>query len=170
MSPHFKKQNRYTNGFSLMEMLIYISFVTVLTIAVINALIYMSSSYKNVQSARAITASAGTFLNRLSYEVKNANNLSGTFGISTSSLILTKGATTTIITLDTNTHRVSISVNNSLDYLTSADTRVTNLTFNRLQATSTSLGILVQFIITGGNGKYLKSENFQSSVLIRNVI
>jgi|GEM_PF-4885781 len=159
----FKKDS---SGLSLVETLIYIFLVVLLTISVVRSFVYMAKSYRDIRSERAIALSANTLLNRFSYEVRRANDLSGTFGTATSTLSLTQGTTTTIFSLESSSSRVVISTNGVQDYLTSSETRVSALTFLKLQATSTSKGSAIQFTISNTKGN-IRTENFESSSIIR---
>ena len=163
-----KELRKNSSGFSLVEMLIYVFLVALLTIAIVNSLVFMTKSYKDVRAAKSIALSANTLLNRFSYEVKKANDLSGSFGSSSSTLSLTEGTTTIIFSLESSSSRVLISTNGINDYLTSAETKVTALTFLKLQATSTSKGAVIQFTISNSGGNNIKTENFELSALIRN--
>ncbi len=165
---NYKKIWRNSKGISLVESLIYIFLVVLLTIAIVSALARMTKSYGDIRAERAIALSANNLLNRFSYEVRRANSLSGTFGVSTSTLTLTQGTTTTIFSLEASTSRAIISTNGVQDYLTSSDTRINNLTFLKLQATSTSKGATIQFTISNSNGN-IRIESFESSSIIRNL-
>ncbi len=159
------KKIKFVRGFDLVETLIYIALLVVLTLAIINSLTIMSKTYRDVRGEKSIITSANTFLNRFEYEVRRSNGISGTFGTTSSSLTLTMGATSTIISLD-NTNRVIISVNGVSDYLTSSEVQVTSLQFNQLIATSTSAGVLLQFSMKNNFGTP-KTENFETGALLR---
>jgi type II secretory pathway pseudopilin PulG len=166
----FKVKNNSNNssGFSLVETLIYVFLVVLLTIAVVNSLVFMTKSYRDIRSARAISLSANTLLNRFSYEVKRADDLDGVFGTASSTLTLTKSTSTTAFSLEASSSRVLITTDGIQDYLTSSEVRVTALTFLKLQATSTSKGTVIQFTISNTNGNTTRIENFESSAMIRN--
>jgi len=158
------KSQNLLRGFSLVEILIYVFLIALLTIAVVNSLVFMTKSYQDIRSAKAITLSA----NRFSYEVKKSSDLSEVFGSSSNTLSLTQGSSTVIFSLESSSSRILISTNGIQDYLTSSDTKVTTLTFLKLQATSTSKGAIIQFTISNSNGNNIKTENFESSAVIRN--
>ncbi len=164
-----KRQNsklsiRYS-GFSLVEMIIYLALLTVLLIAVINSLSYMMKNYRELKAAKSIAISANEVLSRFSYEVKKANNLSGSFGTSSGTLTLTTGTSTTVFSL--NASRIKITVNGISDYLTSTDTSVSSLYFYKLNATTTSLGAVIEFTIKSAINN--RTEFFEDTVMIRNV-
>ncbi len=138
--------------------------MTILTVAIINALVFMTKTYKDVKAKKSIGVSANTLLNRFTYEVRKASSVSGTFGISSSSINLVSGATTTIISLDSS-KRVVVSVNGISDYLTSSDVTVNSLIFYKLQSTS-SKGAIMQFSITNNNISS-KTENFETGAITR---
>lgn len=166
---NFKKRKFSEKAFSLPEMIIYIFMLTLLIGAVTTAMVNVSSSYGIVRGSKGIVSSAETLLNRFDYEVKEANNLTGTFGTSSGSLTLYNGATTTIFSLDSS-GRVLISINGSSDYLTSSEVKVTKLTFYVLQASSSSLGVTLQTTITSLVNSKAVPQNFESTVLIREAV
>ncbi len=154
-------------GFSLVEMVVYIALLALLVIAVVKSLVFMTSSYADIRVTKSIVSSAETLLNRFTYEVKRATTLSGAFGTTTGSLTLNQGATTTIFSLDSSLRAV-ISVNGTTAYLTGSEVKVTNFTFNQLQATTTSKGVTLQLTLTNSSGRTVKSENFEATSLTRN--
>ncbi len=159
-----KKQKE---GFSLIEMVAYVGLLALLVTAVVKSLVSMTSSYADLRVAKSIVSSAETLLNRFTYEVKKTTSLSGSFGTSSGSLTLNQGATTTIFSLD-NSGRAIISINGTSAFLTGSDVKVTNFTFNQLQATSTSKGVTLQLTLTNSSGRTIKSENFEATSLTRN--
>jgi type II secretory pathway pseudopilin PulG len=166
------KKNRIKKiieGFSLVEMIIYIFLLTLLMTAVVRSIVTVSSSYGSLRNTKTISSSAETLLNRFNYEVKTATNFSGTFGTSSGSLTLSQGPTTTIFSLN-GAGRAVISINGSTDYLTSTDVKVTKLAFYKLQAASSSLGVTLQATLQNSKDVKIESENFESTVLIRKSI
>ncbi len=161
------KIKNLNKGLSLVEMIIYIFLVSLLVVSILNVFVRMSKTYRDIRAAKSITLSASTVLNRFSYEVKQARDISGTFGVSSSSLSLTRGATTTIFSLGAG-NRIAISINGVTDYLTSVDNQVTNLTFLKLLATTTSKGVTIQFTITNNSGTTRHTANFETSSILRN--
>jgi len=163
-----EKKIKNSQGLSLVEAIIYIFLVALLTITIVSALARMTKSYRDIKAERAIALSANSLLNRFSYEVRKANDLSGTFGTASGTLSLVDGTSTTVFSLEASSSRVLISTNGVQDYLTSSDTEVSALTFLMLQATSTSKGATIQFTISNSNGD-IRTGNFESSSLIRNL-
>jgi type II secretory pathway pseudopilin PulG len=161
-----KKIFKNKKGFSLIETLIYIFMLTVLLVALIQTFSYMLKTSKDIKSEKSIISSASVLLNRFTYEVRRATDVSGTFGTSSGSLTLTFGTTTTIIYLDNSTKRAVISVNGAIDYLTSSDITVNSLIFNKLLATTTSKGAYMQLSMTNKFGT-AHTENFETSAIIR---
>ena len=157
-----ERPEKKSSGFSLIETLIYVFLVALLTIAIVSSLARMTKSYRDIKAERAMALSANNLLNRFSYEVRRSNGLGGTFGTATGTLSLTQGTSTTAFSLESSSGRVLISTNGIQDYLTSSDTRISALTFYKLQATSTSKGVAIQFTISNSIGN-IRTENFESS-------
>ncbi len=152
-------------GFSLIEMIIYLSLLTVLLVAVVNSLAYMMKNYRELKAAKSIAVSANEVLNRFSYEVKRANNLDGSFGTSSGSLTLTNGTSTIIFSLDS--PRIKVTQDGISDFLSSSDISVTNLQFYKLNATTTSKGSVMQFTMRSTLNN--RTESFEDTSMIRNL-
>ena len=154
-----KKNINCESGFSLVEMLIYIFLITALTVVVVNSLVFMSKNYYALSGEKNIALSASTFLNRFSYEVRQATN----FSISSSSLTLTGGDSGSMV-FATSTSRQLVLNGNSLSI---PGVGISKLLFKPLK-TSVSQGINVQATFTTGSGSTARSQNFQLTTMLRN--
>jgi Tfp pilus assembly protein PilW len=74
------KKIKFTNGFTLIEMLVYLAIFIVLVMAITSSLVYLSKSYQELAQRKNLTNSAVSALNRISFETRQAFsiNLSST--------------------------------------------------------------------------------------------
>lgn len=160
-------------GFSLVEMLFYVVVLTSTLLIVLNTVTSIVSSSRSIGIARAIDNSAISALERITREVRGADNIvvvSSVLGVDPGDLVLSG-----VDELDNpRTVRFYISqdelrfVENGQDLgsLTQSNTRVTNLVFNRF-ASSDIEGVRVTLTIESGTSTNYKTETFYSSATIR---
>lgn len=145
-------------GFSLVETLIYIFLVTILSVVVVNSIVFMSKSFYTLRNEKNIALSASTFLNRLSYETRQAS----AYSLVGSTLTLTGGESSMVFaTSSTN----QILLNGSS--LSIPDVTVEKLLFKQLK-TSNSQGLSVELVLSAGNGSNARTQNFQLTTMLRN--
>ncbi|MCX6701944.1 MAG: prepilin-type N-terminal cleavage/methylation domain-containing protein [Candidatus Zambryskibacteria bacterium] len=160
-------------GFSLVEMLLYISILTVILTVIANALYSLNRSYRVIQSAEIIESSAITSLDRMVREIRDASsvdNLQSTFNTSPGVLTLNttddSGANMTIQFFVSN--QIVRVKENGVDIgpLTDFSTRVTNLVF-RFITTAQSKALKIEMTIESGQGLNYKSKKFYSTAVLR---
>lgn len=80
-----------TRGFSLMETVVYVSLVAFISILVVQSIVLLLKTFKEVRLTRDIGSSAIVALDRISKEVRQADALGagGVFSATTSKLVLT---------------------------------------------------------------------------------
>src|SRR3989344_2630325 len=84
-------------AFSLLEMLVYVALLSLITVAMVQALIPLSRSFATLRATQDIHAAAGTSLERLVRDVRASGSIdsASTFDVSPGNLVLISGATTT---------------------------------------------------------------------------
>jgi hypothetical protein len=86
------KQLNFSKGYSVLELVIYISLFAVIAVVVIQSLIYSMKTYATARAYRTLQRNAETTLFRLTSEIRQAKNISAassSFGISSGVLALT---------------------------------------------------------------------------------
>jgi type II secretory pathway pseudopilin PulG len=146
-------------GFSMVEMLIYIFLVTILTVVVVNSLIFMSKSFSGLNNEKMVAQSGNNFLNRFSYEVRQATGLS----VINNSLTLTGGAVGPIVFATSTAGQLTL--NNEV--ISFAGVTATKLQFKQLK-NNVSQGVAVEITLVSGSGSSTRSQNFQLTTMLRN--
>ncbi|MEI6346020.1 MAG: prepilin-type N-terminal cleavage/methylation domain-containing protein [bacterium] len=170
--PQFRQT---TQGFSLVEMIIYLALLSSVTVFLVNGISALTKSYADIRLAKAVSASASGALQRIVYEVRQASSINiggSTFGSNPGVLSLVStsasGATTT----------VAFSVNNGIlrvsrggvdeGPLTLSGASVTNFTLVLLQ-NSISNAIRITLTVQSSFGVKTRTETFYTTAVTRNM-
>ncbi len=160
-------------GTTLIEILIYLFIMVMLLVVVIDALVSFSRSFTLLQSGRNVENSAIASFERMTREIRDAENIDvaqSTLGTSSGQLFLnttdSSGNAKTIQFFLTG-QVVHIKENGSdLGALTRASSRVTSLMFQRISTTN-SEAVKISMTVESGTGPSYKSASFYDSVVLR---
>lgn len=154
------------NGFAILETLLYVSFFALLSIVVINAMIVMMKSFKEIKIQSELIQGS-SIMEKISREVKRANSISS---ISATDLKLdTKddvgvAKTVRFVYLNNNINFYENDV--LIGNINGADILVTNLSFTQI---TTVKGKAVKIILTAGpiNDSLGRTEDFYDTLVLR---
>jgi len=156
------------NGYSLVEMLVYVSILSVLAVLVVNVIIVLGQSYGALKATRNVNSAAMTSLERTVREIRLSNSVdtvNSTFGTHPGRLTLSMGATTTEFYLDSGVFKVRQNGSDE-GALTQDGTSVTNLVFRYITVGSIE-SIKIEMTLESTVGKSTKTENFYNFVVLR---
>ena len=160
-------------GYSMVEMLVYLALLTIITIAIVNAIVLMAQNYRNVKAYRSIESSAISAIGRMEREIRNATSVNGaqtTYNSSPGSLMLnTTDVNGTAITLRfyLSNSKVMMDRNgSSLGQLTSSDSIVSSLIFRSISTTTTS-AVKIELTIQSGSTTSYVTKNFYDTAIMR---
>jgi len=160
-------------GFTLIEMIIYITILSALFILIINTLLLISKSYKSIKLTNDINNSASASLERIIRELRLAQNVNTSLSLLSSSpgkLVLnTTDNLGTPIVLDFYVENDTLKLNEDgvlSGVLIRDNVKVTNLIFRHIISTS-SESVKVELTLTGSEGNTTKTENFYSTAVLR---
>jgi type II secretory pathway pseudopilin PulG len=161
-------------GYSLVEMLIYISILSIFSVALINSLVSFSKSYREVTTIRLLERVGIDSMERISRDIKRASTvdmLNSVFNTSSGVLSLVEtyngNSTTTKFYLDNNV--LKVDVNGVYEGpLTSSLVRVTSLIFYSFAGTNSS-GVKFEITLQTGSGGNLKTKKYISSSILRGI-
>jgi prepilin-type N-terminal cleavage/methylation domain-containing protein len=168
-SPAKNRALRLQQGFTLIEMVIYISLLALFSVFVINSLISMSRSYTFVRTSHEINTSAYTALERMTREIRESDAVNvgaSTFGTSPGQLSLTQ-STTTLVFKVTNGTLYLQKDGVTEGPLTAKNITVDSLKFYRITASSTE-AVRLELGLANGSGIYSDHATFYSTVILRN--
>jgi type II secretory pathway pseudopilin PulG len=161
-----------TKGFSIIELIVYLSVLIMLILVLFNSLISTTKSYSAIKSTRSINTSAVGVFNRVSNEIRSAkqvNTLPSVFLTSPGVLSVTKdtqsGEVTTVFSLNNGSLRVYVD---GVDTggLIKTNTQVTSLIFKHYTGV-VSDAISIEMEIESTNGKSTRSEVFKGTYTLR---
>lgn len=167
-NPTSHKATKGNEGFSLIEMLAYISILVFMLVIILEVVISITSSGRIITSIRNIENSAILSMERITREIRQADSINltqSTLGTHPGKLVLIDSTNTTEFYISNN--MIFIKKNGvELGSLTATGTKVTNLKFSRF-ATSTSEGIRVEMRLESGTSTHYRTETFYNSATIR---
>lgn len=160
-------------GFSLVEMLIYVALMALIAVALVNSIMTITRSYNQLRVRAAIDASAATAFNRMILEIRNAESIdvaTSTFDTSPGALGLNStdssgNATTTRFYVASGRLRLIVGTADQ-GPLTASTTAITSLIFRRL-STTTSEAVKIEMQIDGQSGHATKTGTYYSTVVLR---
>jgi Tfp pilus assembly protein PilE len=162
-------------GFSLMEIIIYITIFTIISIVVINAYITIFSSFSNTKTTRNLLESGNAVMERISREVLQSSSID----ISNSIL----GSNPGVLQLNStdssgNSRVVKFGISPSATHLDiyydgslvgnliRDDISVSSLVFRRI-GTPIGEGVKVELTLQNNFGKTIRSEHFYNTIILR---
>ena len=161
-------------GFSLIEMLVYISLIAAIFVLIVNTLLTYTGSYRTLQAERLTEHSGIDAMERMSRDIRAAKTITtsqSTFGSSPGMLTLVQSSgslsTTTEFYLDTSTNLVKVNVNGVYDGpLTAAGSKVTSLIFTELTS-SNSTAVKIDMTVQGISGPVTVTKNYHDTIILR---
>ncbi|MES2436479.1 MAG: hypothetical protein V4519_00550 [Patescibacteria group bacterium] len=161
-----------STGFSLIEMLIYISILSGIFIIIVSVLVSFSASYRQVSALRVLERSAITAMERMTRDIRagtQVNDGLSTMGSSPGVLSITQTqnsvSTTTRFYISANS--VKMDVNNAYyGPLTGSDVTVTSLIFRKLTSSSTD-AVKIDMTLQATKGNVTKSKTYHSTIILK---
>lgn len=164
---------RWRDGFSLIEMVVYIAILVGMLVIVIQVVFSITRSSQMVHSARNIETSAVSALERIGRELRQAQSVDTVASTLNShpGVLALDGESDAGVAYSREFYlsggRLRLRENGvEAGVLTHASTTVTNLVFTRFYATSTE-GVRIQMTLESGTSTAYRTETFYSSILLR---
>ncbi len=167
------KREYIKNGFSLTEMLIYATILSILTIVTINATFSSIRSFAEFRVARDLNSSASSLLERMTREIRMAHAIDATqssFNVNPGHLtLLTKDSSGADTTVEFYVENGALKIKEggaAMGALTSSSTAVTNFTVRSLSNPNSS-AVKAELGLTVTRGKISKNGNFYTTIVLR---
>lgn len=162
-------KNKLNQGFTIIEVLVYVAILGIVSVAIIASSMVVNSSFNKTRVTRNLLESGNNGMERITREIRQANSIdiaSSTFGSNPGVLTLNgkdSGGSARIVKFSVLSGSLNIYENNSLlDDLLNQNVTATNLIFRRI---STGAGEAVKIELTLNNGTI--SEKFYDTVILR---
>ena len=159
-------------GYSMVELLIYVSLMAVIILVVVNTVISFTKTYKEVGALRAVEHSANDAMERMTRDIRAASTITNAYStLGTSPGVLTIVATantvstTTKFYIQNNILKMDI---NGVYYgpLSLSNAQVTNLVFNDLNS-GISHAVKIDMTIQATVGTITKTKTYHSTIILR---
>ena len=149
-------------GYSIIEVLVYLSIFTMMSILIINLFMVILSSLNVTNVNRNLVEAGQISMDRMSREIRQAKSIDAS---STSSNLVLNGDN--IISFKKENGQLNLYKNNSLEgNLLADDISITNLVF-RIISTTESQAVKIEMTVSYSKGSYVKSENFYNTIVLR---
>ena len=160
-------------GFSLLEMIVYISILVLMLGVIMSIAVSIVRSHRAIRASRSIENSAILSLERITREIRDADNVdsaSSVFGADSGRLTLDSidsSGNPRTVEFYLNSNTVFLKENGvDLGPLSQADALVRALVF-RLVSSPSALGVRVEMTVESGTSTYYRTANFYTSANIR---
>ncbi|PIR58155.1 MAG: hypothetical protein COU71_00175 [Parcubacteria group bacterium CG10_big_fil_rev_8_21_14_0_10_38_31] len=163
-------------GFTLMEMLVYIAILSVIVVLVVSSVLVMSKSLSSIQVSRKINNFAETSIERMIREIRFADsvdNSSSIFGsnpgyLKFNTIDPADDTSTTIEFYQNGTDlMVKEGINNPPEDITPSSLSVTNLTFYDIVVPGVSEAIKIEMEVKGSGIFGDKIERFYNTIVLK---
>jgi len=160
------------NGFSVMEIIIYLSIFTVMSIVVINSFIIILSSFSSIRTNHDLLDSGSMAMERITREIRNAKSIDLTgsnsvFESNSGAIRLKDVDGTSYIDITRSTNFLNLSKNGTLfGNLLAPNIIVTKLYFRHI-VTAKGEAIKIEMILQDKRSKINKTANFYDTVTLR---
>lgn len=156
-----------TKGFTLIETLVYLGLFVMLIIFIIDSILAVSTSYKNVKELRAIESSVMISMDRMISEIRNAvsiDSANSTFNSNPGQLSLINGTSSKRFYVSNN--RIMINEDGLVGPLTGSDISIVSLVFRSI-ATTTASAVKIELSLRNVASSTSLTENFYMTATLR---
>jgi Tfp pilus assembly protein PilW len=158
-------------GFSILEMMLYIVILSFMLAIIINILVVMNKSVRQLHALKSVETSGTFAMERIVRESRNASSIitaSSTLDASPGVLVLSDGSTSPrVVQFSLQNGQLRMKENGiDLGALTQGDASVTSLVFTKITTTH-STAVKAQMTIESGTSTFYRSGKFYSTVIFR---
>ncbi len=163
---------KLNKGYSLVEMIIYLAILSIVSVLILNTLLSFTESYRTLAVLRVVEHSGIDSMERMTRDIRSAYGVdlpNSTFGTSPGVLTLNStisGASkTTKFYVQNGTLKVDVN-GAYFGPLTSANTTVTNLVFDKISNTN-STAIRITLTVSGTVSGTTKVKTYHDTIILR---
>ena len=159
-------------GYSLVEMIIYVSILSIISLLAINTILSFGPSYHALLAYRSAENSGIVSIERMSRDIRSANSVNtGNSTLGTSPGVLTLVSTSNGISTTTKFYLqnniLKVDVNGAYSGpLSLSNTSVTNLVFNLLTSTEGN-AVKVDMTVQSTSSPATKTKTFHSTIILK---
>lgn len=165
------KNKNYSKGYSLIELLVYVSLFVVISVVIVQSLLYMMKTYSNARSFRTLQQNGELIMERITRDIRQASSVvpgSSVFGTSPGTLALSGKDSENVAyseTLSLVSGTAKINIDGVVSDLSSNEVSVADLTFWSITTTSSDA---IKFKLTlTTNRNPIVTKTFYNTVILR---
>lgn len=166
-------ETKYNNkGYTLVEMVIYIAIMSVVLLLIVNTVISLSRSYRDLYALRIVDSTAVDSMERMTREIRGATSVdtvNSTFNTNPGvlTLISTLGNTSTTTKFYISNGVLKVDVNGAYSGpLSDVDATIDSLTFVKLDS-GVSTAVKIDMTVSGRSGFTVKTKNYHTTILLK---
>lgn len=166
--------SKKNTGFSLVEMIIYLAVLSMFSLLIVELIFMMTTSYRKLVLARTLANAGVVSMERISREIRTASDVdpaNSLFDVNPGYLRLNTTDTNGLlhtVSFKLEDGRINIYKNETLiGPLTPSQASTTQLVF-RLYTGSRSKAVGIEMIVEAESGDEVRSETFQTMIVLRN--
>ncbi len=165
-----KKQN-YSKGYSLIELVVYIALFVVISIVIVQSLVFVMKTYANARSFRALQQNGELVMERITREVRQSSSVttaSSVFGVNPGTLVVSgtdSGGSVYTDTFSVVSGAIQLSKTGTVSTLSTNEVTVSGLTFWNITTTNSN-AIKVKLDLTTVKAPIV-SKSFYSTIILR---
>lgn len=163
---HYKEKN-ISSGFTLVEMLVYVSLLVVISTAAVASLISMSDSFQQQKARQLVTRNATVVIERLLSDIRSAGDvdqLNSTLESSPGELTLLRASTTTSYAVSSGV--LEVSVNGASSAVSDSAVTIDSLRFYVYDNTVTEM-VRVEITLSATAGLVTHTQTFNAGAVLR---
>ena len=169
---HYFFQTKQQQGYSVIELVIYLALFALLSIAIINALIIAMKSFAEVKTMRTLASTASLTMERMSREIRGAQSIDtagSTFDVNPGVLTLNTqdgSGAARIVVFDVVSGALRLKENGVVTgTLTDAHESISSFIFRKV-TTPVGTAVKIEMTITNTSGVVI-TRNFYDTVVVR---
>lgn len=163
-------------GFTLIEIIIYIAIFGIVSIFTVNIIFIAVKAYDNFKIAKDVKSAAEISLERMSREIRLANDLDvsrSVLAVSPGKIYLNtvdfdSGSLKTVEFFRSGEALAMVQNGLTEEYITSSSTELLNLVFREIVSSTTSKAIKIEMELRARKGGFDKSEKFYTTAILKN--
>jgi type II secretory pathway pseudopilin PulG len=159
-------------GYSLVEMIIYISVLSIISILSINTILSFTRSYRDLGALRIVEHSGTDAMERMTRDIRSASSIdmaNSSFGTNPGilSIITTVDGVSTVKKFYVQDNIIKVDVGGTyFGPLTLSNASVTSLTFRQLNS-GISDAVKIDMTISGTVGEITKTNTYHSTIILK---
>jgi len=156
-------------GFTLIEMLIYVTLLAVVGVLVVNAMVFFAPSYSSLKVSRDINSAGIATIERVTREVRSARSVDtvkSIFNVSEGKLVVNNASGSVELYLSNG--RVYVEDGTGPSAITRKNVTVTSLLFKHIISPESET-IQMDMTVEGVGRSSTKTETFHAAVVLRNL-